>query len=202
MKQLLLSLLLMFALTSCQTEEEFETPEQQAETTDSVAEDTENKDEENKDEETNDDDDEKNNQNSQSNQNNEESGITKTLLTSIIIKNSWNLKSLTEKKGGVTDYINRTAKFSGFTFVFKDSGKVIAEADNTVIDGSWTITGDEKQGLLLMLDFNSNTSEFISLNNSWPIVSLSDRSMGFVLGELDITANKDNRVLLSFGIVN
>ncbi|WP_435315059.1 hypothetical protein [Cellulophaga fucicola] len=199
MKQLLLSLLLMFALTSCQTEEEFETPEQQAETTDSVAEDTENKDEENKDEETN--DDEKNNQNSQSNQNNEESGITKTLLTSIIIKNSWNLKSLTEKKG-VTDYINRTAKFSGFTFVFKDSGKVIAEADNTVIDGSWTITGDEKQGLLLMLDFNSNTSEFISLNNSWPIVSLSDRSMGFVLGELDITANKDNRVLLSFGIVN
>ncbi|MBA6316351.1 hypothetical protein [Cellulophaga baltica] len=198
MKQLLLSLLLMFALTSCQTEEEFETPEQQAETTDSVAEDTENKDDETNDD---DDDDEKNNQNSQSNQNNEESGITKTLLTSIIIKNSWNLKNLTEKKG-LTDYINRTAKFSGFTFVFKDSGKVIAEADNTVIDGSWTITGDEKQGLLLMLDFNSNTSEFLSLNNSWPIVSLSDRRMGFVLGELDITANKDNRVLLSFGIVN
>ena len=192
MKQLLLSLLLTFALTSCQTEEEFESPEEQAEAT-TVVEEVETNDDQTNDDDDSDDD--------QGNQNSEESGITKTLLTSILLKNSWSLKNLTEKKG-VTDYINRSAKFSGFTFVFKDSGKVIAEADNTVIDGSWTITGDEKQGLLVMLDFNNNTSEFSSLNNSWPISSLSQTSMGYVHGNLDITANKDNRVFLSFDKVN
>ncbi|MCL5246708.1 hypothetical protein M4I21_12860 [Cellulophaga sp. 20_2_10] len=197
MKQLLLSLLLTFALTSCQTEEEFQSPEEQAEAT-TVVEEVETNDDQTNDDDDDDDDD---SDDDQGNQNSEESGITKTLLTSILLKNSWSLKNLTEKKG-VTDYINRSAKFSGFTFVFKDSGEVIAEADNTVIDGSWTITGDEKQGLLVMLDFNNNTSEFSSLNNSWPISSLSQTSMGYVHGNLDITANKDNRVFLSFDKVN
>ncbi|WBU87896.1 hypothetical protein [Cellulophaga omnivescoria] len=200
MKQLLLSLLLTLVLTSCQTEEEFETPKQQAEvplaeTAENIEADTKNEDDKTNGEEGSNED--PNNQSNQENQNNEEKGITVVLLTDILLKNTWTVDNLTQKKG-LTAYIDRTSKLSGFTFVFKDSGKVIAEADNTVVDGSWTITGNEKEGLILMLDFDTKLADFVVLNNNWPIVSLSNTSMGYVHGNLNVAANADNRVFLSF----
>ncbi|MEP0213653.1 MAG: hypothetical protein ABJD66_10590 [Cellulophaga sp.] len=197
MKQLLLSLILILALTSCQSEEEFETPDEQAETPLVETEENTEDDTKNTDDKTNGDQGSENEEDNQENQNNEEKGITVTLLTDILLKNTWNIDNLVEKKG-LTAYIDRTSKLSSFTFVFKDSGEVVAEANNTTVNGSWTINSQEKDGLILMLDFDTKLADFTVLNSNWPIVSLSHTGMGYIYGKLDVAANKDNRVFLSF----
>ncbi len=61
-----------------------------------------------------------------------------------------------------------------------------------------TVRYYEKEGLILMLDFDTKLADFVVLNNNWPIVSLSNTSMGYVHGNLNVAANADNRVFLSF----
>ncbi len=124
----------------------------------------------------------------------EESGITKEVLSSFLMKKSWRITKLMKKTGlGAFDFIENKDDFEAYSFVFNDNEEVIAVKNKGEIKGTWAVVNDVEKGLVLELKFTDNSS-FSNLEKRWPIVSLNTEEMVFIYGSRG--KQVDNRVFL------
>jgi len=220
MKQFILSLFVIVALSSCEIEDLTDELAQNDETenvediavethaTDGDSDDEGNEtDEDNNDEgdeteEDSDDDSDEGNQENDGSKNDDpdvdETGITSELILGFITKGEWTVTKYFQKNSpDINDFTNTTDEFENYTFVFDQNGMVTAESDTMTFTSTWAISGDTQEGFQVTFDF-SGDAVLETLNMGWRIISLESNRIGFVIGNLDIIGGTDNRIFLTF----
>jgi hypothetical protein len=81
---------------------------------------------------------------------------------------------ITQGEWSVSYYFNgqdHTADFHGYRFDFAMAGTVTATNDSDTINGSWSITKDDKFHDILLISLGT-TSKLTSLNSEWHVTTV------------------------------
>ena len=92
---------------------------------------------------------------------------------------------MTQGKWKVNQYrdngVDETSNYTGYEFLFKPNGTLVAMKDNNMLSGHWKSEVGKKEAKL-SLDFDS-ASDLDELSENWQIINKTDRTI-----ELEETA--------------